>query len=101
MAGVGLVLIGLAQGAEIDVIAFIIARYFGMTSFAAIYGLSTLFIAAFAGLGGIAFGFAFDHFKSYNQALIGAAVLFLLAAAAYLFLGRYPAEPGVKARQPL
>jgi MFS family permease len=101
MAGVGLVLIGLAQGAEIDVIAFIIARYFGMTSFAAIYGLSTLFIAAFAGLGGIAFGFAFDHFKSYNQALIGAAVLFLLAAAAYLFLGRYPAEPGVRTRKPI
>ena len=41
-------------------------------------------------------------FASFTALLAAlAAVLFLLAAAAYLFLGRYPAEPGVKARKPL
>jgi len=95
MAGVGLVLIGLAQGAEIDVIAFIIARYFGLKSFAAIYGLSVLFIAVATSVAGIAFGFAYDTFGGYNEALIGAAVMFALASGAYLLLGRYPKDPGL------
>ena len=96
--GAGLVLIGLAQGAEIDVIAYIIAKYFGMKSFGAIYGLSTLFIGLAAAAGSVAFGFIYDVFQSYNVALMGAGVLFLIAALSYLMLGRYPAEPGVKGR---
>lgn len=95
MAGIGLVLIGLAQGAEIDVIAFIIARYFGLKSFAAIYGLSVLFIAVATSVAGIAFGFAYDTFGGYNEALIGAGVMFALASGAYLLLGRYPEDPGL------
>lgn len=97
MAGLGLVLIGLAQGAEIDVVAYIIARYFGMKSFAAIYGLSVLFIGVFTSVGAMSFGFAYDAFGSYNQALIGAAILFALGAFCYLLLGRYPKEPGLDA----
>lgn len=95
MAGLGLVLIGLAQGAEIDVVAYIIARYFGMKSFAAIYGLSVLFIGVFTSMGAMGFGFAYDYFGSYNEALIAAGVLFTLGALCYLFLGRYPKEPGL------
>lgn len=94
--GVGLVLIGLAQGAELDVVAFIIARYFGMKSFGAIYGLSVMFIGLCATAGSIAFAFAYDFFQSYNQGLIVSAVLFAVAAISYLLLGRYPKVPGVK-----
>jgi predicted MFS family arabinose efflux permease len=96
MAAIGLVLIGLAQGAEIDVVAYIIAKYFGMKSFAAIYGLTVLFIGVFTSVGAMAFAFAYDKFGSYNQALIGAAVLFALGSGCYLLLGRYPKEPGVQ-----
>lgn len=97
MAAVGLILIGLAQGAEIDVVAYIIARYFGMKSFAAIYGLTVLFIGVFTSMGAMGFAFAYDKFGSYNQALIAAAVLFSLGAGCYLLLGRYPKEAEAQA----
>lgn len=96
MAGIGLVLIGLAQGAEIDVVAYIIARYFGMKAFAAIYGLSVLFIGVATSIGAMGFGFAFDHFGSYNQALMVAGGFFATGALCYLFLGRYPKEPSLE-----
>lgn len=95
--GVGLVLIGLAQGAEIDVVAFIIARYFGMRSFATIYGLSVMFISLGTTLAAVGFGYSFDIFGNYDPALIGAAILFVMASISYLLLGRYPAEPSVRA----
>ncbi len=96
MIGVGLVLIGLAQGAEIDVVAYIIARYFGMRSFGTIYGLTMMFIALSTTIAAVAFGYAFDLFGTYDHALIGAAVMFAIAASSYLLLGRYPKEPGVR-----
>lgn len=51
-----ILLIGLGQGAEIDIVAFMIARYFGLRSYGTIYGLSTLGIALGVALGASAIG---------------------------------------------
>lgn len=86
-------MIGLGQGAEIDIVAFMIARYFGLRSYATIYSLSTLGIALGVALGASLIGRAYDHFGNYDVALVAASGSFFLAALFYLAMGRYPAQP--------
>jgi predicted MFS family arabinose efflux permease len=85
-----ILLIGLGQGAEIDIVAFMIARYFGLRSYASIYGLSTLGIALGVAVGASLIGKAYDVFGNYDFALMAASASFALAACCYLAMGRYP-----------
>lgn len=84
------VMIGLSQGAELDIVAFMIARYFGLRSYATIYGLSVLTIGTAAALGSSAIGQLYDRFGNYNAALEIASASFAIAACCYLLMGRYP-----------
>jgi sugar phosphate permease len=93
---VAVVLIGLAQGAEIDVVAYMIARYFGMSAYASIYGLSVLIMIWATASASVLFGLAFDYFGSYDWAIVGAAAAFAIGALCYLLVGKYPDEPGLK-----
>lgn len=86
-------MIGLGQGAEIDIVAFMIARYFGLRSYATIYSLSTLGIALGVGLGASLIGRAYDWFGNYDLAIGVCSASFFLAAIAYLRMGRYPDRP--------
>lgn len=97
VAVVALVLLGLGQGAEIDVVAFMIARYFGMRSYASIYGLSVLCIAVMIAIQGSLIGLSYDYFGNYDVALVVAAGCFVLSALCYLGMGRYPADAAVPA----
>jgi predicted MFS family arabinose efflux permease len=92
---VAVVLIGLAQGAEIDVVAYMIARYFGMSVYAAIYGLSVLIMIWATAGASVLFGLAYDAFGNYDTAILGSAVAFGLGALSYLLVGKYPKEPGL------
>lgn len=83
-------MIGLGQGAEIDIVAFMIARYFGLRSYATIYSLSTLGIALGVAVGASLIGMAYDRFGSYDIALLACSSSFFLAALFYLMMGRYP-----------
>jgi len=83
-------MIGLGQGAEIDIVAFMIARYFGLRSYATIYSLSTLGIALGVALGASLIGRAYDYFGHYDVAIGVAALSFATAACFYLAMGRYP-----------
>ena len=85
-------MIGLGQGAEIDIVAYMIARYFGLRSYATIYSLSTLGIALGVALGASLIGRAYDHFGNYDVALVAASGSFFVAALFYLAMGRYPAQ---------
>lgn len=85
-----LVMIGLGQGAEIDIVAYMIARYFGLRSYATIYGLSTLTIGLSVAVGASLIGAAYDRFGSYDIPLMIASASFALAAFCYLMMGRYP-----------
>ncbi|MBH1997661.1 MAG: MFS transporter [Sphingomonadaceae bacterium] len=83
-------MIGLGQGAEIDIVAFMIARYFGLRSYATIYSLSTMCIALGVALGASLIGRAYDHFGNYDVAIMAASASFAVAALCYLAMGRYP-----------
>ena len=90
MLNASVLMIGLGQGAEIDIVAYMIARYFGLRSYATIYGLSVLAIALSVAVAASAIGQAYDLFGSYNIPLMCAAASFALAAVSYLLMGRYP-----------
>jgi sugar phosphate permease len=98
--GIAVIMIGLAQGAEIDVVAYMTARYFGMKAFGAIYGLSVFLIGLTTSGAAILFAMSHDKFGTYNPALMGAAAVFFTGSIAFLAMGKYPKEPGLRVSLP-
>ena len=83
-------LLGLGVGAEVDLIAYMASRYFGLKSFGEIYGyLFGTFIVG-TGLGPLATGIAFDRMGNYSTIFISYAVLLGLSCLLMLRLGDYP-----------
>ena len=83
------VLIGLSIGAEIDLMAFLTTRYFGLRCFGEIYGLMFAALLIGTSLGPIAFGLVFEKTGSYVPVLILCAVLNAVVSFANLLLPRY------------
>lgn len=100
MALIAAVLIGAAQGAEIDIVAYMAARYFGMRHYSAIYGSTITVMTLMAVAGQVGIGFLYDRFGNYHVALI--AVIGGLAASIFLYLlmGRYPQQVEVEPERP-
>ncbi len=73
-------LIGLAAGAEVDLLAYLVSRRFGLRNYGQIYGWQ---IAAFlfgAGVSPIIMGAAHDHLGSYDLALKIDALIMIVGA---------------------
>ena len=85
-------MIGIGQGAENDLVAFMIARYFGMRNYGAIYGMGVVVMGVMNASGNAFTGWSYDRYGSYNPGLIAAGLSFLLAAICYLAMGPYPAR---------
>ena len=89
MAATAILLIGFALGVEYDLIAYLVARYFGLKSYAAIYGILYVCFALGSGTAPLVFGRDFDAHGNYHLALMGSAAALVAAAASLLLLGRY------------
>ncbi|NKM57732.1 MFS transporter [Agrobacterium larrymoorei] len=81
--------VGLGLGAEVDLIAFMIARYFGFRSFGEIYGYLFAVFTFGSGLGPFLMGVSFGKTGSYSTAIAGMVVGLLVAACLVLLLGPY------------
>lgn len=86
--------VGLAAGAETDLVAFLTARYFGLKHYGRIYGLLYAFFALASGLGPFMFGRGFDLAGNYDLVLYVAAGMVVVGATLLLSLGRYPDRYG-------
>lgn len=84
-----IVLIGFAAGIEYDIVAYFVARYFGMRSYAAVYGVLFVSFAIGAGFGPKLFARSFKESGSFDSILLLSAVLLVAGSAAFLLLGRY------------
>jgi MFS family permease len=84
------VIIGLATGAEFDVLAVLVSRYLGMRAYAAIYGQIAALFGIGVGFGPTIGGALFDMFGSYEPMLWFLAALFSVAAALLFLLGPAP-----------
>lgn len=88
------VLLGIATGTELDVLGFLVARYFGLADYARIYGRAYAFVAASAGVSPMMFGYLFDVTGNYRLAFQLSAALLIIGGIGLLMLGRYPdSEP--------
>jgi predicted MFS family arabinose efflux permease len=86
------IVIGLAAGAELDLLAFLASRYFGLLHYGAVYGTLYVFFSIGAGLAPVGFGQVYDIFGNYVPVLNVVATMSVAGAALMLMLGRYP-EP--------
>jgi len=84
--------IGFAAGAELDLMAFLAARYFGLAHYAKIYSVLYASLAVCSGTAPMIFAALFDATGSYDIGYAIATVLFLIATVLILLLGRYPRE---------
>jgi MFS family permease len=83
--------VGLAAGAELDILPYIASRYFGVARVgAALAGLSGFFYCGSA-LGPWGFSWLVDAAKGYDLPLALAAGMMCLSGASLLLLGRYRA----------
>lgn len=90
----GAFLVGLGLGAEADIIAYFLGRYFGLRSFGTAFGCAFgLFVLA-GGLGPLGMGIAFDQTGSYRLALTGFCLATMLGAVFIARLGPYRFDVG-------
>jgi MFS family permease len=97
MAALAALLIGFAAGAELDLMAFFAARYFGLRHYAKIYAILYAILAVAGGLAPMLFARVFDVTSSYEISFLIAAGLFVFGATILPALGRYP-QPGAMPR---
>ena len=83
-----ILLIGLSAGAEVDLLAFLMSRYFGMAHYAKIYGWGLSAFSAGAGTGPIFAGWVHDRTGSYALALYAFAAMMIAGAGLIASLGR-------------
>jgi MFS family permease len=90
-------LCGLGIGAEVDLMAFFVSRYFGLRAFGAIYGTMFALFGIGNGVGPFLMNQAYDRFHSYTPMLF--VFMILLAVACLLMAGlgsyRFAARSGM------
>jgi MFS family permease len=89
-----ILMIGMAAGIEYDLLAYLVARYFGMGRYAVIYSLLYGSFALGSGLAPVIYGWLYDKNGNYRVALLASCILMMCGALALLGLGRYPAKSG-------
>ncbi|MBL8202369.1 MAG: MFS transporter [Chromatiales bacterium] len=84
------VVLGLATGAETDLIAFLAGRYFGMAHYGRIYGMLYVPFGLASSVSPAVYGWVRDTTGDYDAMLYVAMGLFTGGAVMLLGLGRYP-----------
>lgn len=90
VAALAAFLIGFAAGAELDLMAFLAARYFGLAHYAKIYSILYATLAVCSGTAPMIFASVYDATGSYDIGYSIASGLFLVSVVLILLLGRYP-----------
>lgn len=84
------VMIGLAAGAELDLLAYLTSRYFGETHYPAIFGVIIAFFTVGAGIAPPLFGAMAQAYQGYDVILSWSVALLLISILLFLALGKYP-----------
>jgi predicted MFS family arabinose efflux permease len=88
--------LGFGLGAEVDVIGFLVSRYFGLRAYGEVYGYLFAIFTLGTGFGPVLMALCFDMTRSYDVALIGLAGALVGASILVSRLGayRFPAQRG-------
>ena len=90
LAFVAAIFIGLSFGAEIDLLAFLTSRYFGVANFGKVYGILFTSFLIGTSFGPYAYGLVYEATGSYAWILATCVPIILVAAIATGFLPNYP-----------
>lgn len=89
---VAAIALGFAIGAEVDLIGYFTARYFGLKNYGTIYGFQYSVFSLGAGISPLLAGYIWDTQGNYNLALIGGAILLMIAVGITLTLPKFSDE---------
>ena len=87
------ILIGLGMGGEADVTPYILSRYYGLRSFAMLYGFTWTAYAVAGAIGPVLMGWVFDATASYQTLLLVLGAGTFGAAALMQLMPPYGAPP--------
>jgi predicted MFS family arabinose efflux permease len=90
VASAAVLILGLSLGAELDCVAYLTTRHFGMKAFGTIFGVISGILAFATGLGPFLVNLGYDLTGGYTITLQAYVPLSLLASALFFSLGRYP-----------
>jgi len=98
---VGTILLGLGIGAEIDLMSFVISRYFGIRFFGALHGFMFAPVLLGNAVGASILGWCFQLMHSYMLGFVLFEILLAIACILIMTLGRYryPAMPETSSGQ--
>jgi hypothetical protein len=77
-------------GAEVDLVGYLVSRYFGLRAFGEVYGYLFGLFTFGTGFGGYLMGLSFDVTRSYNITLTVFGLFLLVASGLMFTLGPYP-----------
>jgi predicted MFS family arabinose efflux permease len=83
-------LLGFAAGAELDLMSFLAAKYFGLINYAKIYAVLYAALAIASGVAPMLFAYIFDETGNYDLGFLIATGFFAVGALLLLSLGKYP-----------
>ncbi len=86
-------ILGMAVGAELDAVAYLTTRYFGLQNYGVLFGTLIGLMALGAGFGPVLANHVYDITKSYHIVLWAFVPASLLSALLFFSLGAYPAPP--------
>ena len=95
IAVIAVIFIGISLGAEIDMLAFLAGRYFGVQNFGRVYGVLFMSFLIGTSLGPVGYGLAYEILGSYDGVLFASIVLMVVSAIFTLPLPRYEKGPRV------
>ncbi len=90
LAFVAAISVGLATGAEISEISYLVSRYFGLKAFGRINGIVFAAFQVGSGVGAYAMGVYYDHAGDYVGALWVVTGLVVISTVLIALLGPYP-----------
>ncbi len=85
----GAILCGIGVGAEVDLMAFFVSRYFGLKAYGRIYGLMFAVFTFANGVGPSIAGWSFDKYHSYGPAFLIFEGMLVVTCVLLAPLGRY------------
>jgi MFS family permease len=83
-------MIGIGSGAEFDIAAFLMARYFGMREYGRLFGVHLGLVTAGAAASPLLFAALYSMTASYTAMLVCCFSCFVIGPVLLLSLGRYP-----------
>lgn len=89
----GVVAVGLAAGAEVDMIGFFVSRYFGLKRFGQLYGALFAIFTVGAGLGPLLLGALYTRLGGYDAGMLMSGLCLGAASLCVLTLGAYSYQP--------